>query len=123
MTSDTFGQQATIDDELVVVLITAADTAEAERVATALLEARLVACVNLVPGVTSLFWWEGQIDRAQEMLLLAKSRRVLVPQLVEAVRAVHSYAVFEVVALPIVAGNPPYLNWLREETTAPKEQK
>jgi periplasmic divalent cation tolerance protein len=112
-----------MDEELVVVLITAGDTAEAERVATALLEARLAGCVNLVPGVTSLFWWEGKIDRAQEVLLFAKTRQGLVPQLVEAVRAVHSYAVFEVVALPIIAGNPPYLSWLRDETTAPKEQK
>jgi periplasmic divalent cation tolerance protein len=76
----------------------------------------LAACVNLLPGVTSLFWWEGAIDRAEEVLLLVKTRRALVPDVVEAVRGVHSYQVFEAVALPIVAGNADYLNWVGSET-------
>ena len=91
---------------------------EAERVASALLEPRLAACVNLLPGVTSLFWWEGKIDRAEEVLLLVKTRRSLMPALLEQVRAIHSYDVFEAVALPIVAGSPEYLRWLEETTSA-----
>jgi periplasmic divalent cation tolerance protein len=103
-------------DENVVVLITAGSREEAERVASALLESRLAACVNLLPGVTSLFWWEGKIERAEEVLLLVKTRRALIPPLLDQVRAVHSYDVFEAVALPVVAGSPAYLRWLAEAT-------
>lgn len=104
--------------EPVVVLITAGSPDEAELVAAALLHARLSACVNLLPGVTSLFWWEGKIDRSEEVLLLVKTQRALMPALLEAVRAVHSYDVFEAVALPITAGSPEYLSWLAESTSA-----
>jgi len=107
-----------MDNESVVVLITAGSREEAEQVASALLEPRLAACVNLLPGVTSLFWWEGKIDRAEEVLLLVKTRRSLMPALLEQVRAIHSYDVFEAVALPIVAGSPEYLRWLEETTSA-----
>ena len=107
-----------MDNQSVVVLITAGSREEAERVASALLEPRLAACVNLLPGVTSLFWWEGKIDRAEEVLLLVKTRRSLLPPLLECVRAVHSYEVFEAVALPILAGSPEYLRWLEETTAA-----
>jgi periplasmic divalent cation tolerance protein len=107
-----------MEEEPVVVLITAGSREEAERVASALLEARLAACVNLLPGVTSLFWWEGKIDRAEEVLLLVKTRRGLMPALLTRVRAVHSYDVFEAVALPIAAGSPEYLQWVDEATSA-----
>jgi periplasmic divalent cation tolerance protein len=104
--------------DLAVVLITAGERAEAERVARALLEARLAACVNLVPGMTSLYWWEGKIEQAEEVLLVVKTRLALMPRLLEAVRAAHSYEVFEAVALPIQDGSPEYLRWLRAETGA-----
>jgi periplasmic divalent cation tolerance protein len=107
-----------MEDEAVVVFITTGSREEGERVAAALLEARLAACVNLLPGVTSWFWWEGKQDQADEVLLLAKTRRRLVERLVAAVRAVHSYDVFEAVALPIVGGSPEYLQWVRDETAA-----
>jgi periplasmic divalent cation tolerance protein len=107
-----------MEGEAVVVLITAGSQDEAERVASALLEARLAACVNLLPGITSLFWWEGKIDRADEVLLLVKTRRELMPKLLEHVKAVHSYDVFEALALPIAAGNPEYLCWLEDTTSA-----
>jgi periplasmic divalent cation tolerance protein len=106
-----------MDDELVMVMMTAGDEEEAERIAGALLESRLAACVNLLPGLTSLFWWEGRIDRAEEVLLMAKTRRALVPLLVETVRAVHSYEVFEAIALPILVGNAEYLQWVVDETS------
>lgn len=101
-----------------MVPLTAGSRQEAERVASALLEARQAAGVNLLPGVTSLFWWEGKIDRAEEVLLLVKTRRALMPALLERVRAVHSCDVFEAVALPIAAGSPEYRRWLEETTTA-----
>lgn len=107
-----------MEGEPVVVLITAGDRQEAERVAMSLVEARLAACVNLLPGVTSLFWWGGKIDRTEEVLLLVKTRRALLPALLKAVHAVHSYDVFEALALPIAAGSPEYLRWLEESTRA-----
>jgi periplasmic divalent cation tolerance protein len=105
-----------MNEEPVVVMITAGSRDEAERVARALLEARLAACVNLLPAVTSLFWWEGKIDRAEEILLLVKTRRGLMTRLVDVVRSVHSYDVFEAIALPIVAGSADYLRWIQDET-------
>src|ERR1051326_3470163 len=102
-------RRAMDDDQPVVVLITCGDRTEAERVAMALLEARLAACVNMVTGMTSLFWWEGKIDRAEEVLLIVKTTAALVSQLVETVRKHHSYQVFGTVALPILDGNPDYL--------------
>jgi len=103
--------------EAILVLITVGSEEEARRVGDALLEARLVACVNRVPGVQSEFWWQGARDRAEELLLIAKSRRELWPRLLETVRAHHSYEVFEALALPILESNPDYLRWI-EETTA-----
>jgi periplasmic divalent cation tolerance protein len=112
-------------DGLVVVLCTApADKAEA--IARALLEPRLAACVNVVPGVVSLYWWKGAIEREGEALLLIKTRRSLLEELTRAVQAVHPHAVPEVIALPIEsgAGNPEYHAWLHAETEArPEEAK
>jgi periplasmic divalent cation tolerance protein len=114
-------ERSATDGEPLVVMITAGGAEEGERVARALLEARLAACVNLLPGIASLYWWEGKIERDEEVLLLVKTRRDLMPRLLEAVRAVHSYDVFETVALPIVAGSPDYLRWVREETELEEE--
>ena len=99
-----------------VVLVTAASREEAERIARLLLERRSVACVNIVQGVQSLFWWQGNLDSAQESLLIAKTRMSLVPQVIDLVRGAHSYTVPEVIALPIVAGNGDYLEWIDRET-------
>ena len=99
-----------------VVLVTATSREEAERIARLLLDQRSVACVNIVPGVHSLFWWQGKPDSAEESLLIAKTRMSLVPRVVDLVRGAHSYAVPEVIALPIVAGNDDYLEWIDRET-------
>jgi periplasmic divalent cation tolerance protein len=102
--------------EAIVVFITTGGEEEAARVSDALLQGRLVACVNRVSGVRSEFWWRGSRDSAGECLLIAKTRRELWPRVLEAVRAVHSYEVFEAIALPIVESNPDYLRWIEEET-------
>jgi periplasmic divalent cation tolerance protein len=115
------GEGARMDTQAAVVMITTGSREEGERVAQALLEAKLAACVNLLPGVTSVYWWEGRIDRAEEVLLVVKTRRALFPQLVAAVRAVHSYDIFEAVLLPIEAGSPAYLRWIAESTVAREE--
>ena len=103
--------------DAILVFITVGSEEEAERVTAALLDTRLVACVNRVPGVFSEFWWQGAKDSAAEVLLLAKTRRELWPRVLEAVRASHSYEVFEAIAVPIIEGNPDYLRWIAESTS------
>jgi periplasmic divalent cation tolerance protein len=102
--------------EAIIVLITAGSEEEAARIGSALLEARMVACVNRVSGVRSDFWWHGVTESAEEVLLMAKTRRDLWPQVLETVRRLHSYEVFEAIALPVIEGNPDYLQWIQEST-------
>ncbi len=101
----------------VVVLITAPDAECAARIASALVEERLAACVGRLGAIHSRFRWEGKIDAAAEELLLAKTTRERCEALVARVRALHPYEVPEIVALPIVAGFERYLDWVRAETT------
>jgi periplasmic divalent cation tolerance protein len=107
--------------EAIVVFIMAGSDEEAGRVSDALLEARLAACVNRVAGVDSEFWWKGERNRAAEVLLVAKTRRELWPRILDTVRAVHGYDVFEAIAMPIIEGSPEYLRWI-EETTSQDER-
>jgi periplasmic divalent cation tolerance protein len=100
----------------IVVLSTCASADEAARIARALVGERLAACVNVVPGVHSVYRWKGEVEETTEWLLLIKSRRPLFERLAEALRQVHSYDVPEIVALPIVAGSESYLEWLGQET-------
>src|SRR5438874_1188591 len=85
-----------------VVFITASNAKEADRISLALVKGRLAACVNAVPAVKSRYWWKGKIETARESLLIAKTRRSLVGKLTKKVKAIHSYSVPEVIALPIV---------------------
>jgi len=97
----------------IVVVITASSNREAETIANALVESRLAACVNIISaGVCSLFWWQGAIERQDEVLMLVKSRSDLLPSVVEVVKGLHSYTVPEVIALPILAGSSDYLLWV-----------
>jgi len=104
-----------------VVLCNAAPD-KAEEIARAVLDARLAACVNIVPGVTSLYWWQGAICRDAESTLLIKTRADLVPALTDAIRAAHPYDVPEVIALPLAEGegNAAYRAWLVAETADAK---
>ncbi len=107
----------------VVVLSTAGSRAEAERIATTLVEERLAACVNLVAPLTSIYRWQGKVERASEVLLVIKSRRALTTRLIARLRALHSYDVPEAIVLPITAGARPYLSWLLAETAPPPQTK
>lgn len=102
--------------DVVTLFITTASSEEARKVARALLEKRLAACASIVPGVDSLYWWQGAIEEAQEWLLVVKTRQARVEALVAEVKGLHSYAVPEIIALPVVEGNPDYLAWVRSET-------
>ena len=101
--------------EKLVVLMTAGSQEEAERIAQALVAEMLAACVNLIPAVTSVYRWEGQVQSDQEWLLVAKSRRDVLDDLVRRVQALHSYDVPEIIALPLVGGSDAYLRWVDRE--------
>jgi len=98
--------------EPLLVLITAGSEIEAEDIATALVAERLAACVNVVPGIASIYRWQGEVQRDQEWLLVVKSRRDVLDDLVQRVRELHSYDLPETIALPLVGGSAPYLDWL-----------
>lgn len=104
------------DNSPIVVFITAADTAEAEHLAEALLTAHLAACVSILPEVSSRFWWRGKIESTREVLLTVKSRDHLLEAIIARVKKLHSYEVPEIIALPIVGGNADYLRWIKDET-------
>lgn len=99
----------------IVVFITTANAEEAQRIADVLLNKRKAACINIVPGVSSLFWWQGKLDSAAESLLIVKTRASVLSQVVNLVKQHHSYDVPEVIALPIVGGNQDYLEWMDRE--------
>jgi periplasmic divalent cation tolerance protein len=100
--------------ERLLVLTTVARAEDAERIAEALVEKRLAACVNVLPGVRSIYRWKGAVERDEERLLVVKTRGDRFDALRDAILALHPYEVPEVVAVPIEAGSPAYLRWLDE---------
>jgi len=100
--------------EFVVVFCTA-PAGEAEDLARALVDARLAACVN-VTGVQSFYRWEGAVQDESERLLVVKTEHRLLDPLIERIQELHSYDLPEIIAMPIVGGSVPYLDWIREET-------
>lgn len=98
------------------IYITAGDKAEAEKLAAALLEEGLIACGNVMEGVTSVFRWQGAVQTESESLLIAKTTEACLDRLVERVQALHSYNCPCLTAWPIQHGNPEYLQWVQEET-------
>ena len=99
-----------------VVLVTA-PREEAEKIARRVLERRVAACVNLAP-VKSMYWWEGKIEEGEESLLVIKTTTDRLNDLVKEVRAAHPYQVPEIIALPVVGGHKPYLEWVEREAHA-----
>jgi periplasmic divalent cation tolerance protein len=104
----------------VVVLVTCATPKEAKRIARAVVDARLAACVNILPGaVHSIYRWEGKVESAQERLLLIKTSRKHLAKLQAAVERLHSYEVPEFIAVPITASSFAYLKWLEDSMKLP----
>ncbi len=99
-----------------LIYITAGSAEEAKRIGRALVEERLAACANVLGTVTSFYWWRGALQEDGEAALIAKTRTDLVDRLVERVKALHSYDCPCVVAVPIEAGNPAFLDWIEAET-------
>ena len=99
----------------IVLFITTATAEDAQRISRALLEQKRVACVNIVPRVSSLFWWQDKHDSAEESLLIVKTKASLLNEIVTIVKEIHSYDIPEIIALPIIGGNQDYLEWIDEE--------
>lgn len=96
----------------VVVVITASRKEEAESIVRGLLDERLIACGNIISPVSSVFCWAGNIECAEECMILAKSRLDLFEELSDKVKALHSYRIPEIIALPLVKGSIGYMKWL-----------
>ncbi|MTJ08619.1 MULTISPECIES: divalent-cation tolerance protein CutA [unclassified Anabaena] len=109
--------------EFIFVYVTCKDRAEALNVGKVLVEARLAACANIIDGMESIYWWNGELQVEKEAILIMKSRRDLFEELTEKVKSKHSYQVPCVVALPIEQGNQDYLNWLMTETKTTDSNK
>lgn len=101
---------------VMMAYVTAPNRDEALKLATILVEERLAACANVIERVTSLYWWQGQVQREAEVSLIVKTRADLIDALKSRVCELHSYTVPCVVAWPIAAGNEAFLNWVRAET-------
>jgi len=104
--------------EVLIVITTLPDRASGERIAEALVTERVAACVNILAECTSLYTWQGKIERSSEVPLLIKTTRSAYPQLEQRLRELHPYELPEIIALPVAAGLPDYLNWVVRETAA-----
>ena len=101
--------------DYIVVYVTVPEK-EALTLARTLVDEHLAACINIVPGIRSIYWWKGEVEDEPEVLCIMKTRSNLFEALRDRVRQLHSYDVEEIIALPIVAGNQPYLDWIKENT-------
>ncbi|MGH9694861.1 MAG: divalent-cation tolerance protein CutA [Bryobacteraceae bacterium] len=101
--------------ETFIVFSTCGCEAEANRLARALVEERLAACVTVLPGLTSIYRWQGKVETASEHLLLVKTTRERLPAVENRIRELHSYELPEIIAVPITAGSEKYLAWIQEQ--------
>jgi periplasmic divalent cation tolerance protein len=106
-----------MEQAYLIILITAPNQEVSEKIANALVEAQMAACVNIISPMLSIYRWQGKVEREREYLLLCKTRRELFDaRFMEMVQANHPYEVPEIIALPIQAGSQQYLDWIRTET-------
>jgi periplasmic divalent cation tolerance protein len=96
----------------IIVLVTTPNKMEAEKIAQSLLTEKLIACANIINPVISFFHWSGKVERAEECLVVMKSRLDLFGELAERLKGLHSYEVPEILALPIIEGSNAYLEWM-----------
>ena len=100
----------------VLIYITTSSEAEAKEMARTLLEARLIASANILPGATSLYRWKGKIEEVAECVLIAKTREALAEAAVQKAQEMHSYECPGILVLPVQTGNSDYLDWIAEAT-------
>ena len=107
-------------ERAVFVYTTYPSLVEAERIGRALLERRLAACVNILPGMISHYWWQGTIERGEEVVMIVKTRASLAEGVRAAVKEMHSYTTPAILVLPVEGGEPGYIDWLMQETAEGK---
>ncbi|MGH8453832.1 MAG: divalent-cation tolerance protein CutA [Nevskiales bacterium] len=103
-------------EDIRLLYCTCPDTDVAQCIARALVEQRLAACVNIVPGLRSVYRWKGEVQDDAECLLLIKTRESHIVAVTESIRRLHPYELPEVIAVPVIAGLAPYLDWIRDST-------
>jgi periplasmic divalent cation tolerance protein len=99
-----------------MVYITTNSQEEAEIIGRNLVSRKLAACVNIINGMKSIYHWQGKIETAEEIVIIAKTKEALLSEFVENVKTLHSYECPCIVAMPIIGGNEPFIKWIRDET-------
>jgi periplasmic divalent cation tolerance protein len=102
--------------KLILAYITTKDEHQAQEIGSKLVEEHLAACVNIISGMHSIYWWQGSLCNDNETILIAKTRETLFEAIVERVKELHTYSVPCIISIPIKEGNPAYLHWLENET-------
>ena len=110
-------------EKLCWVYITAGSIEEAKNIGQKLVEQNLAACVNLLENMTSIYKWEDKLEESQEVVIITKTRKILMPKLIETVNSLHSYECPCILELPIQGGNPEFLSWIETETEVTEEKK
>ena len=101
--------------QTIFVYITTKDIQQAKLIGKSLVKERLAACVNIIDGMQSIYWWEGEVNEDNETVLIAKTGEQLLQKVIERVKELHSYSVPCIVALPVIDGNKEYLKWINGE--------
>jgi len=101
-------------NEYIIVFVTVSNKREAMKISQILLIKKIVACVNIIPEIYSKYWWKKRIESSKEVLLIIKTKKVLLNKLITEIKTVHTYSVPEIVAFSIIGGNIDYLNWIDE---------
>lgn len=102
--------------QVLVILVTAVNQEEAVRIGEGMVNAKLAACANIIPGIRSIYRWKGRVVKAQEVLLILKSTKPRYHALERAIKAMHTYETPEIIALPVKEGLNLYIRWVRSET-------
>jgi periplasmic divalent cation tolerance protein len=102
--------------QTIIIFITASSEQEARNIAATLVEKKLVACVNIIPKIHSIYWWEGKVCQEDEVMLISKSTHALFPRIRDCIKSLHSYQVPEIISFPISDGLPEYIKWIEEVT-------
>ncbi len=104
-----------------LVLVTSPNRSISEKLSKGLVEKKLAACVNRIPGVTSRYWWKGKVETSREELLIIKTIKSKLPLLTQWIKVTHPYQVCEILVLPIAGGNSSYLNWI-DQSLSPRQK-
>ena len=106
-----------------IVYSTTPSAEVAKTISSQLVENRLAACVNMVPGIKSIYWWDGKVNEDQEHMLIIKTRAELLEELTESIKKLHPYDTPEVIAQPVVGGSSDYISWITSSTKNKAEAK